>query len=181
MTRAGLSMLLLSICLLALPAAAQETPEFEIFGGYSYIHVNEGAGGTSFDLQRGWAASLQPNLNHWFGLTADFSGHYETVGGAATNFHFFTFGPRFTVRRTERFTSYFHLLAGGTRLRTRFGTMEASDIGFAGIGGGGLDVSISERVAVRVAQLDYVVTRFSGRYQHNFRYSAGVVFRFGAK
>ena len=173
----------LSICILALtfPAAAQDTPEYEIFGGYSYIKINEGAGGTSYDLQKGWAASLSPNLNRWFGLTADFSGHYETVGGAATKIHLFTFGPRFSIRRSERFTPFLHVLAGGTRISTSFLGMNASDTGFAGIGGGGFDVHVGDRFSVRMGQLDYVVTRFSGRYQHNFRYSAGVVIRFGTK
>lgn len=181
MTRARLWTVLLSLVLFTGSALAQDTPEFEIFGGYSYIKVNEGGAGTSYDLQRGWSASLSPNLNRWFGLTADFSGHYETVGGAATKIHLFTFGPRFTFHRSERFTAYFHTLAGGTRISTSFLGMNASDTGFAGIGGGGFDVHASERLSVRVGQLDYVVTRFAGRYQHDFRYSAGVVIRFGAK
>jgi len=162
-----------------LPAAAQEAPAVEVFGGYSYIKVNEGSPGTSYDLQRGWAASLSPNLNSWFGLTADFSGHYETVGGTATKIHLFTFGPRFTIRHSERFSPYVHVLAGGMHISTSFMTIKASTAGFAGIGGGGFDVHVNDRLSVRVGQLDYLVTRFSGRYQHDFRYSAGVVFRFG--
>jgi hypothetical protein len=181
MIRAKLSVLLLCTLGFTFSTAAQDTPEFEIFGGYSYIKVNEGGTGTSYDLQRGWAAALSPNLNHWFGLTADFSGHYETVGGAATKIHLFTFGPRFSIRRSERFTPYLHVLAGGTHSGSSFGAIESSNTGFAGIGGGGFDVHVGERFSVRMGQLDYVVTRFSGRYQHNFRYSAGVVLRFGAK
>ncbi len=181
MIRSRLLILVLCTFVFTLSAAAQEIPEFEIFGGYSYIKVNEGGAGTSYDLQTGWAASVSPNLNRWFGLTADFSGHYETVGGAATKIHLFTFGPRFSIRRNERFTPYFHVLAGGTRISTSFLTIRASDTGFAGIGGGGFDVHIGESLSVRMGQLDYVVTRFSGRYQHDFRYSAGVVFRFGSK
>jgi len=181
MNRARLAVLLLCTLAVAFAANAQETPEYEIFGGYSYIKVNEGGAGTSYDLQKGWSASISPNLNRWFGLTADFSGHYETVGGTATRIHLFTFGPRFSIRRSERFTPYFHVLAGGTRISTSFPTINASDTGFAGIGGGGFDVHVGDRFSVRMGQLDYVVTRFSGRYQHDFRYSAGVVFRFGSK
>jgi hypothetical protein len=181
MIRSRLLKLALCIFSFTLSVAAQEVPEFEIFGGYSYIKVNEGGAGTSYDLQTGWSASISPNLNRWFGLTADLSGHYETVGGAATKIHLFTFGPRFSIRRNDRFTPYFHVLAGGTRISTSFLGMQASDTGFAGIGGGGFDVHIDERFSVRMGQLDYVVTRFSGRYQHDIRYSAGVVFRFGSK
>lgn len=179
MTRVRLLVFLTCAFAFLLPAAAQDAPAFEIFGGYSYIKVNEGGPGTSYDLQRGWAASFSPHLNRWFGLTADFSGHYETVGGTATKIHLFTAGPRFAIGRSERFSPYVHVLAGGMHISTRFLTMKASATGFAGIGGGGLDVHVNNRFSVRVAQLDYVVTHFSGRYQHDFRYSAGVVFRFG--
>jgi hypothetical protein len=49
--------------------------------------------------------------------------------------------------------------------------------------GGGLDVSTSRRVSLRVAELDYVLTRYtnpltSTNNQNNFRFLAGVVFKF---
>jgi hypothetical protein len=49
--------------------------------------------------------------------------------------------------------------------------------------GGGLDVNLSKNLAIRVAELDYFLTRYtnpitSTNNQNNFRYMAGVVFRF---
>jgi hypothetical protein len=49
--------------------------------------------------------------------------------------------------------------------------------------GGGLDVNVSDHVAIRVAELDYFLTRYTNPFtstnnQNNFRYLAGVVFRF---
>jgi hypothetical protein len=49
--------------------------------------------------------------------------------------------------------------------------------------GGGLDVNVSKTVAIRVAELDYFLTRYSNpststNNQNNFRYLAGVVFKF---
>ena len=49
--------------------------------------------------------------------------------------------------------------------------------------GGGLDVNVSKNVAIRVAELDYFLTRYtnpitSTNNQNNFRYLGGVVFRF---
>jgi len=64
---------LVIVCaLLSLPltAVAQETPKVELFGGYSYFH-NEGGRET-----HGWTGSVAVNLNRWFGLVADVSGHY---------------------------------------------------------------------------------------------------------
>ena len=47
--------------------------------------------------------------------------------------------------------------------------------------GGGVDMNVSKLLAVRVFQTDYVLTRFGGDSQHNFRASAGLVLRLGAR
>lgn len=49
--------------------------------------------------------------------------------------------------------------------------------------GGGLDINVSKTVAIRVAEMDYFLTRYtnpitSTNNQNNFRYLGGVVFRF---
>lgn len=49
--------------------------------------------------------------------------------------------------------------------------------------GGGVDLSISHRVAIRVAEFDYVLTRYtnpltSTNNQNNFRYCGGVILKF---
>ena len=50
--------------------------------------------------------------------------------------------------------------------------------------GGGLDIPITKSIAFRPAQLDYILTRFGNAFtggnnnQSNFRYQAGVTFRF---
>ena len=51
--------------------------------------------------------------------------------------------------------------------------------------GGGIDVPLTKSVAIRPIQVDYVLTRFGNGFtggnnnQSNFRYQAGIVFRFG--
>jgi hypothetical protein len=50
--------------------------------------------------------------------------------------------------------------------------------------GGGIDIKISQHFEVRPAEVDYLLTRFGNNFtagnnnQSNFRYQAGVVFRF---
>jgi len=50
--------------------------------------------------------------------------------------------------------------------------------------GGGFDIPVSKSFAIRPVQFDYVLTRFGNQLgggnnsQHNFRYQAGIVFRF---
>ena len=57
---------------LALPAMAQ-TPQVEVFGGFSYLRAD--VGGADLN-QKGWNFSVNENLNNWLGGVADFSGHY---------------------------------------------------------------------------------------------------------
>jgi opacity protein-like surface antigen len=62
---------------------------------------------------------------------------------------------------------------------------------FAMAFGGGLDIGLSDRFAIRPAQVDYLYTRFnavdalttglantSTGHQNSFRYSGGIVIRF---
>ena len=52
--------------------------------------------------------------------------------------------------------------------------------------GGGLDVSLNKHFALRLAQMDWVLTRYTNpindtNNQHSFRYLGGVVFTLGAE
>ena len=53
--------------------------------------------------------------------------------------------------------------------------------------GGGVDVNITQHIAVKPIQVEYFMTQLPqlasnlNRVQNNLRYSAGVVFRFGSK
>ncbi len=143
---------------------AQTFSKAEIFGGYSYERAS---GGTNLN---GWEASVTGNVIPWLGLEADLSGHYGTY-----NSHSFLFGPRFAIPGMGKFTPYVHALfgavhdsSGGIFANTSFGTAL----------GGGLDVELIKPVAVRVIQVDDVVTHFNSTTQNNARISTGLVFRF---
>jgi hypothetical protein len=45
--------------------------------------------------------------------------------------------------------------------------------------GGGADVKVSPRVALRLLQADYLMTRFSRARQDNIRLSAGIILLLG--
>ena len=48
--------------------------------------------------------------------------------------------------------------------------------------GAGVDVRVKPRIAVRVIQTDYLLSRLAGNTQNNLRLSTGLVFRLaGAK
>jgi hypothetical protein len=154
--------------LVAAPAAAQDTPQGEVFLGYSYIRSD------SANLN-GWNAAVQGNVNSWFSVVGDFSGHYFPP--ANLNIHTFTFGPRFTYRGHERVQPFVHALFGGARASV----LGVSDTAFAANVGGGVDIKAADWLAIRAIQADALITRFGGTTTADPRLSFGVVFRFGKK
>lgn len=180
MLRIRLVVAVLLLGLVTLGAAGQ-TPQAEVFGGYSYLRINPGSGFPGQNVPAGWHASVAGNFNSWFGLAGDFSGHYKSIFGVNVNAHTFTFGPRLTARASESVQPFVHLQVGGARIGAGVGGIGGSDTSFAAVFGGGVDVKVNDNIAWRVGQADYVLTRFGGDSQHNFRFSTGVVFRFGSK
>jgi hypothetical protein len=87
------------LCVLCtLSAMSQDTPRVEVFGGYSLLHDGN-ASPTNF---HGWDASSTAYVNRWFGITADFSGHYST-----TNTSFLAApGVPAEVRETQRIHNF---------------------------------------------------------------------------
>ena len=170
----------LLVLMTALAVTAQdETPKAEVFGGYSYP-------GGSF---HGWNASVTGNINKWFSLVADFTGHYgseidEDGFNEKENAHSYLFGPRFSVRK-KRAMPFAHALLGASTLRTEltgFGQrFFFSDTSFAVALGGGLDIKVNDHIAIRAVQLDYLRTGFFNETQNKGRLAFGIVFRFGKK
>ena len=157
--------------LLALPGFAQDT-QWDIFGGYSFVHSGPGFGLASGDAH-GWEASLGYNWNKWLTLKADFDGHYccdQTM-------HNFLFGPQFNLGKGQ-VKPFVHELVGASH-GTSTGGFSDTVRGFAA--GGGIDVKWTERISVRLVQADYLGTRYADATQNNFRVSAGLVIHFGKK
>ena len=191
---------LASVVVFAPNASAQEPGRIQIFGGYSLLHPNL----PGFDADPAvakTAESLLGNLSGWdggitigvtkhFGFTADFSGYYKNFNAAfegsdfdaSLRAHTFLFGPQLR-KNGEQLRPFARVLFG-----VAHGSAEATVDGESGKGtktvfaasiGGGLDVKVSSRVAIRAAQLDYYPFRTSeggGLTFNNFRFGAGVVF-----
>jgi len=148
----------------------------------------------------GGSASLAYNLNNWFGLAADFGGSAITrvdlsglpsVDVSSTLFTYL-FGPRFSYRGNKTFTPFAQVLVGGahiTDVTSAGATLAKGENAFAMAVGGGLDWNVTKLVAIRVGQVEYVLTRFSAPFslmgapgtQNSVRVSAGVVFKLGSK
>jgi opacity protein-like surface antigen len=172
---------------LALPviALAQDSPRTEIFGGYSYLRLDQDLNDDQ-DLN-GYNASVNQTIfKKWLAFKADFSGHFGdslvSLGpGTDLNKFLFLFGPQFTLRKFERIQPFAHVLFGAARIDLNNDNigLDFDDTTFALAAGGGVDVKVADMVAVRLFQADYVLTRFNDFNQNNVRVSGGFVLRFG--
>ena len=174
------------ICLLlvlSISAAAQDSPKVEVFGGYSYVHSSFAGTGLNFN---GGSGSLAVNIAPTIGIVGDFGVYHNNTSGVSTNNFTYLFGPKFAYRGNERVTPYFHILLGGVHASSSFSTpsssVSESSNAFALAIGGGLDAKVAPHIAIRVAQIDYLLTKLpddKDDRQNNVRVSAGIVFRWG--
>jgi hypothetical protein len=181
---------------LGVVASAQEnpsTPQVEVGLNYSYTRVNPGGTLGSYNANGG-SGYVEYNLNKIVGVVADLGGNY--VGSANgiqlqnTTFDYM-FGPRFNWRHS-RYTPYVQALFGGERFSNGLNPgaadprLSTSQNNFAAAFGGGLDITLTNHIALKPIQIEYLTAQVPAggdlKYsQNNLRYSAGVVFRFGAK
>ena len=151
------------------PESAVSFPRGEFFGGYSYFHGASGGGSFS-----GVNVSMTENLRPWFGGALEVSSHWSS----GTNVSTVMYGPVFAIRKDPRVTPFVHFLAGGVRGSVGYLDISHSKTTFGVAPGGGVDVQVTKNLAVRVVQVDYILSRFSNTQQSNFRVSAGFVYRF---
>ena len=203
---------LLFLCCVPLAVAqTDDRSRFEFFAGYSALRTNYEAeqpnppapvvvAFAGKQTLNGFNASATVYLKHGFGLTGDFSGHFKTNkiadplgGNIETHIRVFNLlgGPQYRFGGNGPVTPFVRSLFGIANTRAKLevpslnssGTNSSTD--FALAIGGGLDVRVSERVDLRVFQVDYNPIFLSSGNQlgfgntraDNVRFSFGVVFR----
>jgi hypothetical protein len=180
---------------LALPiiTLAQETPRMEVFGGYSYMRLDDDGSGLDRDLNGFNVSGNIIVLGKRLGLKADVSGHFGQikiapgVSNVDQRQFLFLFGPQFSLRKSGKIRPFAHTLFGFENLRLNNSVIgDLTDTGFAFAVGGGFDIkALSGRLSFRMVQADYVLTKFSdsaasgNNTSNNLRISTGMVVRFG--
>ncbi|MFZ0519925.1 MAG: outer membrane beta-barrel protein [Candidatus Acidiferrales bacterium] len=155
---------------------------------YNYVRANGPPGGCSCFSMNGGNAWVAYEFSHGVSAVAEFSGqHAGNINATGEDLTLFSylFGPRYTVRMSDRWLPFGQVLLGGAHAS---GTFEPSGSGGSGsynsfsmVAGGGLDIKVAEHIGIRATEVDYYLTRFpngvNGR-ENNLRISAGLVFRF---
>ena len=152
-----------------------DTPRVQVFGGYSYTRFDSPSFGFSNPSGlNGYTFSPAFNLIRGFGVVAELSGQY----GSNVNFRDITVGPQFLYPKGKAMF-FAHVMFGKARSLVQVGTGE-EDTERAVAAGGGMDYDLTPRFAVRVIQVDYIHTTLFSDKQNNYRFSTGLVYRWGA-
>jgi len=150
-------------------------------------------------LKKGFEGAFTVNVNSYFGIAVDVRYGFDDLitGRVSDNSEIdvngtieyknlaILAGPRLAFR-SERVTPFVHALFGMDRGKVNYtltgtqtdsGEMEDTGLGIAL--GGGFDVNLGDTVALRLAQVDYYLTRYNEEFRNNISFSGGIVFRFG--
>jgi len=154
-------------------AQEQPPPKWELFGGYSVFDPGANITGQlpgallplSSRLEwnpRGAGASVTYDFNKWLGLTLDTSidwGSGESTFAKKiddTAFSNLSIGPKITFRH-NRFSPFLEVLVGDQRLMPD----AFHDVDKLGVMlGGGLDLSLTRHVALRLIRADFVLSNY---------------------
>ena len=190
---------------------AQDYPKIETAPAFMYIRTSSGI--NPFVLN-GRLVSPQPlncvggggtfayNFSSLIGIAADLGGCKILANNAAVgntidgNEFTYLFGPRLTYRSGSKFEPFVEVNFGGTRISVSCkstaipcvnatGGRTFSTNAFALTAGGGFQIKLSHRFALRLVQAEYLYTRFgnncalagcsNNNSQNSFRLKSGVV------
>jgi hypothetical protein len=151
----------------------------------------------------GFNVSATGNVTRYIGFKFDVSGHFKsrsvpfgTIARAAdidSQIYNFLGGVQLKDNSTDvTFKPFAHALVGLGHVRAKVNFSNdfciaispspcpvdstESENGFAGAFGGGIDIRASDKIDIRVIQIDYNPMRVSGTTLHNFRFGVGIVF-----
>ncbi len=170
---------LATILLVGCLALAQAAPRVELQAGYTFLNLDPSNGPKG--VLHGWTGSTQFNVTRRLGFVAEAGGSYGKDLYVNETVHTYTFGPRVSIYRGERVNFFGHTLLGVGYLRASRGGSFDTARGFSTAIGAGVDVGLTKHLGARLIQTDYLMSRFADSNQHNFRFSTGLVLRFGGE
>jgi hypothetical protein len=158
----------LSICALVVlffsslaSAQSKLIPGIEVFGGYSHLSFSSsGLGFANWTQMNGWDVAITvPHIYQGLGMI----------------------GPQYKWEFSKfRFIAHGLYGRAQTRVRQPGSTfIEPSDRQRVIALGGEVDVPISDRFSVRAIQADYLAASAFGSNRNSFRFSTGLIFKFG--
>jgi hypothetical protein len=156
-------------------------PLIELFGGYGYARLNNGAG--SVTNSNGVLGSFGWNIKPWLQVIADSSYNRVTVSGTENVLYGNHWGVRYfrRLRHSWGAAPFVEGLVGGSRADTTVsgtGGYSTSTNCLSYKIGGGVDIHPLRHFEIRVIDFDYYRTSFgTNLHQNNYFISTGIVMR----
>jgi hypothetical protein len=168
----------LVLSVFAVSSQAQETPAAEVSAGYSYFRL----GGSNGVNLNGFNTSAVYNANNWFAVAGDVGVYHGSPSGVSLNAFTYTFGPRFSYRKSDKFVPFAQALFGASHASASFGGVSGSSNPFTYGFGGGADLAVSPggKVSLR-PEVEYFGLRSNGATSNCMRISFGIVYNFGRR
>jgi hypothetical protein len=160
---------------LSAPALAQDTPKWDVSGGYSFLRDSE-------ENLHGWLFSYTGNLNDVFGITGEVGGNYSTQQVFGTDIdlsvHAYMVGPRFHSRQNAKVTPFGQVLFGAARAAASVLGESDSETKFAIQYGGGADIWMRPNTGIRFG-VDGRSIFIEDETANEFRFNIGIVYSGG--
>lgn len=167
----------LALALFPLASRAQDAPEADVSFGYSQLLVLRSISNS----MNGGSGSVAFNVNNWLGAVGDFGVYSGSPGVSGLTAETYTFGPRFSYRKSNRFVPFAQVLLGGQHASAVTGGFNGLNA-FAFASGIGADIRLSSSGSVALRPLvEYFGFRANGSTANAVRTSIAVVYRFGKK
>jgi opacity protein-like surface antigen len=173
--------LVLAVLLVCTPTVsfAQDTPAFDVSGGYSFLRDQE-----IEENFHGWLVSAGGNFNDWFGIVGEVGGNYKTLDVLGSDLdlsiHSFMVGPRFAAHTNPSVTPYGQFLVGAARASGSILGESESTTELAIQPGAGVDFWVRPRLGIRVGG-DYRRILVEEAGSNEFRFHAGIVLSGGSR
>jgi peptidoglycan-associated lipoprotein len=167
---------------------ASLVPRFDVSLGYNHISANAPPGQTDYFSLNGGYASGDLYLADWLSIAGRFTGSYandiSTLGQDLTLMTY-TAGPRVSLTG-HRLVPFGQVLFGGARGSNSYfptgTTFSTSASSWALSTGGGLDINLTHRFAIRALDANYLRTALpngASNEQNHLTVGAGIVIKFG--
>ena len=169
---------------------ANITPRLDLSLGYEHFQANAPPGVSGNFGFNGGFAGVDFHVKPWLALTAEINGgHANNISSLGQNLTLLTYmaGPRIQYGH-HRVVPFLEGLVGGAHGGDSFfpsgSTYSTSANSLAYAAGGGLDLNLTHRIAIRPVEALYLHTSLpngSTNVQHHLLTGAGIVIKFGGR
>lgn len=157
-------------CAMGTAAQAQTNRAVDVGVAYSFLRITEESG---VNMPVGWLVSVAGRATNVVSIVGEVAGNYKSEEGETLRIHTFQAGVRFLARQNPNVTPWGQFLLGGANASG--GCCGESETKFSIEPGGGVDVPVGGRVAMRLG-VGFPMVFVEGETFNTFRVQVGLVF-----